>query len=376
MRIAVNTRLLIKNKLDGIGWFSYETLKRITQQHPEHEFYFIFDRQYSSEFIFSENIKPVIIGPPARHPFLYLIWFEYSINRVLKKIKPDIFLSPDGFVSLSSMVKTVSVIHDINFEHLPEHLPFYTRTYYRFFFRRFARKSKRIATVSEFSKKDIADCYKINPDKIDVVYNGSNEIYIPLFEVEKKAVREKYTDNSPYFIFISSIQPRKNLINLFRAFEIFKEEYSSDIKLLIIGEKRWWTKEMNSVFDEMKHKNDVIFCGWLLPNELKNVLGAALALTYVSYFEGFGIPIVEAMYCDTPVITSNCTSMPEIAGDAALIVDPFSPESICSAMLKIAKDKNVSADLIKKGQIRRQEFSWQKSADLLWNCVMKAASSR
>ncbi|MFA6923391.1 MAG: glycosyltransferase family 1 protein [Bacteroidales bacterium] len=375
MKIAVNTRLLIKNKLDGIGWFSYETLKRITQQHPEHEFYFIFDRQHSSEFIFAENIKPVIIGPPARHPFLYVIWFEYSINRILRKIKPDVFLSPDGFVSLSSQVKTISVIHDINFEHLPEHLPFLTRTYYRFFFRRFARKSKRIATVSEFSKNDIVELYKINPDKIDVVYNGSNEIYNPLFEVEKKVVREKYTDNSPYFVFISSIQPRKNLINLFKAFEIFKEEYSSDIKLLVIGEKQWWTKKTNTVFDEMKHKNDVIFCGWLLPNELKNVLGAALALTYVSYFEGFGIPIVEAMYCDTPVITSNCTSMPEIAGDAALLVDPFSPKSICDAMLKIAKDKSVSADLIKKGQIRRQSFSWQKTADLLWNCVIKAVNS-
>ena len=122
----------------------------------------------------------------------------------------------------------------------------------------------------------------------------------------------------------------------------------------------------------MSFKDDVIFPGRLVIEELQKVVASALALTYVSYFEGFGIPIVEAFYAETPVITSNVTSMPEIAGDAALLVDPFSIKSISSAMLKIASDEQLQKELIKKGRERKKLFSWQKSADKLWEAMEKA----
>ncbi|MCP4551073.1 MAG: glycosyltransferase family 4 protein, partial [Bacteroidetes bacterium] len=127
MRIAVNTRLLIKNKLEGVGWFTHETLRLITVQHPEHEFYFLFDRDYDNDFIFSDNITPIIIGPQARHPFLYYLWFEKSVPAVLKKLKIDLFLSPDGYLSLRSKIPSINVIHDLNFEHHPNDYPFAER---------------------------------------------------------------------------------------------------------------------------------------------------------------------------------------------------------------------------------------------------------
>ena len=131
MIIAVNTRLLLKNKLEGIGWFTFETLKRITQKHKEHQFVFIFDRPYSEEFIFSNNITPVVIVPQARHPFLWRWWFEKSIPKVLRRHKADLFLSPDGYLSLKTDVKSIAVMHDLNFEHHPNDLPFLVRRYYR-----------------------------------------------------------------------------------------------------------------------------------------------------------------------------------------------------------------------------------------------------
>lgn len=152
MKIAVNTRLLVKNKLEGIGWFSYETLKRITTQHPEHEFYFIFDRKHSDDFIFSDNVTPIELFPQARHPFLYYLWFEFSMPRLLKKLKPDLFLSPDGYLSLKSKIKSLVVFHDLNFEHYPEDIPWLERKNYKYFFPRYAKKADRIATVSEYSK--------------------------------------------------------------------------------------------------------------------------------------------------------------------------------------------------------------------------------
>ena len=376
MKIAVNTRLLLKNKLEGIGWFSFESLKRITTQHPEHQFYFIFDRQFDETFIFSDNITPVVIGPQARHPLLYYLWFEKSIPRILKKIDPDLFFSPDGYLSLSTPVKSMQVIHDLNFEHYPDDLPYPERTFYRHYFPQYARKASRIATVSEFSKRDIINQYHVDAEKIDVVYNGANDRYIPLPETEKFLVRAKYTGGLPYFVFVGALHPRKNLTNLFRAFDLFREESGINMKLLIIGQKKWWTKQIKEAFEKMKHNEDVDFCGRLEPQELNRVISSATAMTYVSYFEGFGIPILESYYCETPVITSNVTSMPEVAGDAAILVDPFSVKSICEGMIKIATDPGLADTLNARARLRRQDFSWQKTADRLWGSIEKAVESK
>jgi glycosyltransferase involved in cell wall biosynthesis len=375
LKIAVNTRLLLKNKLEGIGWFTYETLRRITAQHKEHQFYFIFDRKYDESFIFSDNITPIVLPPQARHPVLYYLWFEKSMPRLLKKLQPDLFFSPDGYLSLATPVKSMNVFHDLNFEHYPDDLPYPERTFYCHYFPLYAHKAHRIATVSEFSKQDIINQYHISAEKIDVVYNGANERYSPIPESEKVLVRMKFTNGAPYFVFIGALHPRKNLTNLFLAYDMFKKETKNDIKLLIVGQKKWWTRQIKEAFEGMAHQDDVIFCGRLDPVELNRVISSALALTYVSYFEGFGIPILEAFYCETPVITSNVTSMPEVAGDAAILVDPFSVKSICHGMIKIATDPDLSTIMNEKARQQRQLFSWQKSADRLWASMEKALYS-
>ena len=155
MDIAVNTRLLV-SKLEGIGWFEYETLRRIVTEHPEHTFYFIFDRDYDERFLFAENVKPILTFPPCRHhPWFWYAYFEYSIPYVLKKLKPDLFLSPDGWMPLRTNVPQVTVIHDINFVHHPEFFSSSFQKYFAKYFPQFAKKAERIATVSEYSKQDI-----------------------------------------------------------------------------------------------------------------------------------------------------------------------------------------------------------------------------
>jgi glycosyltransferase involved in cell wall biosynthesis len=375
MNIAVNTRLLISNKLEGIGWFTYESLKRITTQHPEHHFYFLFDREYDPRFIFSNNVSPVVLYPQARHPVLYYTWFEIVIPRLFNKIRPDLFISPDGFLSLRTPVKSLAVFHDLNFEHYPKDIPYWTRMYYRRYFPQYAHKAVRIATVSEFSKEDIVKQYGVSPEKVDVVYDGANEAYRPLTAKEKKFAREKYTGGNPYFIFIGALHPRKNLGNLFRAFDLFKKSNPSSAKLLIVGARKWWTRDIESAFSQMIFSDDVIFTGRLNIEELKIVLGGALALTYVSYFEGFGIPIIEAFKAEVPVITANVTSMPEVAGDAALLVDPFDPQSIAEALYKAYQYERIREELIQRGRKQSQLFSWQQTADRLWTSIVKAYNS-
>ncbi len=375
MRIAVNTRLLLKGKLDGIGWFTYETLKRITVQHPEHQFIFIFDRPYDESFLFSDNVKAVVIYPPARHPLLWYLFFEYSIPYVLKKYKADLFISPDGWLSLRSEIKSLAVIHDLNFEHFPEFVIPSHRFYLKYFFRKFARKADRIATVSEYSKKDIVDLYNISEDKVDVVYNGSNELYAPVNEVIKQNIKKEFTDGKNFFIFISTLHPRKNLSNLFKAFDLFRKQNITDTKLVIVGQKQWWNAEIADAFEKMEFKHEVKFTGRLSPDVLKDLLASALALTYASLFEGFGIPVVEAFYAETAVITSNITSMPEIAGDAAILINPYHIEEYAEAMRKIDNDEEFRLALIEKGKERRKTFSWDKTAEKLWDSIEKLKQS-
>ena len=370
MKIAVNTRLMLKNKLEGIGWVAYENLKRIVLQHPDVEFYFLFDREPDPMFVFAENVKPVVLFPQARHPFLYIIYFDFSVTRALRKIKPDLYLSTDGYLSLRTNVPQLAVFHDLGFEHFPDDYPRLALWHYKKFFPRFAHKATRLITVSEFSKQDICKCYGISPDKIDVVYNGANDGFVPVAEDIKKEIRDHYCNGYQYFMFVGSLHPRKNLARLFTAYDIFKKNTGSNVKLLIVGEKRWWTQPIESAYNAMTHNNDVVFCGRLSADELHKVTAAALASIYVSYFEGFGIPVVEAFRCDTPVITSNVSSMPEVADNAALLVDPFNVDSIASAMQQVL-NPDVREELIQKGRVRRNDFSWDMAAKKWWNCMEK-----
>lgn len=371
MKIAVNTRLLLKGKLEGIGWFTYETLRRITAAHPEHSFYFIFDRPFSEDFVFSDNVTPLRSFPPARHPYLWYAYFEYSIPVLLNRLKADLFISTDGWLSLRTDIKEYDVIHDINFEHHPDFIRPGMLAYYRKFFPQFARKAARIATVSEFSKQDIHDTYRVETDKIDVVYNGCNQHYKALNEKEQSEIRKHYSRSSEYFLFVSAIHKRKNLANILKAFDDFKEKESNSVKFVVVGNRpaAGAQGDFDAVLASMKHLDDVIFLGHLGAEELAKLAGSALALVYASLFEGFGIPILEAFYAETAVITSNVTSMPEVAGNAALLVDPYAVDSIENAMLSIYKDRSLRNQLVERGRQQREKFSWDRTADLLWRSI-------
>lgn len=371
MNIAVNTRLLIENKLDGIGWFTYHTLKRITVNHPEHKFYFLFDRPFSNNFIFSDNIEPIIVHPPTRHPILWKTWLNISVPFILNKIKPDIFLSTDGFLPSPLKIPSVNVIHDINFAHFPKDIPTLSRIFYNYNFPKFAKKATKIATVSEYSKNDLINTYKTPEEKISIVYNGADDSYKPIAKDIALKIKDKYTNGKDFFIFVGSVHPRKNLIRLIKAFEIFKNFSNSDIKMIIVGELFFKNEELFNTYKNLKYKNDIIFTGRLEIKELSLIMASAIALTFVPYFEGFGIPLLEAMNCDIPIISSNITSMPEVAGDAAIYINPYEIDEIADAMSEIISNKDLREKLIRNGKIQRNKFSWNQTADKLWETIEK-----
>jgi glycosyltransferase involved in cell wall biosynthesis len=368
MRIGVNTRFLLPHKMEGFGWFTYETISRIVRAHPEHDFIFFFDRPYDKEFIFAANVTPVIVRPPARHPILFKIWFDFSLPRMMKKYKCDAFISPDGYVSLKVDIPQLAVIHDLNFEHNPEDLPLPALKYLKKYFPKFAQKAGRICTVSEYSKKDIATVYKIDSEKIDVAYNGAADVFRPIDATKQQEIREQYTDGLPYILFVGALHKRKNINRLLQAFAQFKQQDEKGYQLLIVGEALWGSQHIE--VPESVATN-VLFTGHIRISELADITASADLLAFVSYFEGFGIPLLEAMQSGTPVLAGNRTALPEIGGDAVHYCDPFDVGDIADQLTRLLQDEKLRTEYREKGLERAKQFSWDQTANGLWSSFEK-----
>ncbi|KAA9339351.1 glycosyltransferase family 4 protein [Hymenobacter busanensis] len=371
MHIAVNVRFLLPGgQLEGIGRFTYETLIRMVRRHPEHTFHFLFDRPFDAQYLFAPNVVPHVLFPPARHPFLFVAWFEGAVALWLRRHRPDAFLSTDGFTTLATAVPRVTVMHDLAFEHFPQDVGLIQRKYYHFFAPRFARASQRLVAVSEATKQDLVRTYGIKPKRIDVVYNAADARFQPLPEAAQEAVRQRFSGGRPYILFVGALQPRKNLTNLLCAFDQFKQQTGSDTQLLIVGRKAWKAGPIFDVYQQMQHQPAVQLTGRVSDEELVQLYAAARACAYVPYFEGFGIPIVEAQQSGCPVLTSDRSSMPEVAGvGGALLANPFSVEELSAALTRLDADAGLRAQLVAQGLKNAQRFSWDASAEQLWGSI-------
>ncbi|HVX27381.1 MAG TPA: glycosyltransferase family 1 protein [Parafilimonas sp.] len=370
-KIAVNTRLLRKNAMDGIGWVTYNILKELTLSHPEIEFHFLFDSGIENEFLFSKNIVPHNLFPPAKHALLNIVWFEWSAKNLLHKLKPDLFFSPDGILCLGWKGKQYGIVHDVNFVHRPKDLKQTNRIYYNYFIPKSIETACRIGTVSEYSKKDIINVYKTSSDKIDVIHLGINDFFYPLDKPAQQEIKNRFTGGCDYFIFIGTISPRKNINRLMKAFELFKQQTNSNLKLVIAGKEMYRTSELHELKLKLKNGNDIIFTGRLSNDDLSALLASSFCLTFVPLIEGFGLPPVEAMQCDVPVIASNVTSVPEVVGNAGLLVNPFNVDEIRDAMIAIYTNNDLRSTLIERGKERKNQFQWKNTAQEIWISMQK-----
>lgn len=369
-KIVFNCWLLRNRQLDGIGNFTVQTLQRVIQIHPEQNFDLLVDKKFENIYFNYPNVTLHKIFPPYRHPLLYMFFLEIRLPLYLKKLKPDLVISMDGFLSLASSAKQLPAIYDLNFEHYPENLPWRNRVYYKTFFPRFVRKAERIITISEYSKTDIAKTYHYPENKIDNVYCGISDYFFPCTNEEKIQTKNKYTKGIEYFFFAGTMHPRKNILRLIEAFTLFKKNNVNSIKLVLAGHIMWDDNSIKSVTENSGIKNDIVLAGRVSNEDLRLLLGSCYSLIFVPIFEGFGLPVVEAWQCGAPVICSNVTSVPEVAGEAAIVVSPFDINEIASAM-QTMMDDNVRNDYISKGQKRKELFSWTRTAELFWDSVQQ-----
>jgi len=371
MQIAVNAIFLQKTSLEGYGWYVQEVFKRLVNQHPEHEFIFVFDRAYDASFVFAKNVTPVVVTPAARHIFSFKYWYDIKAPKALKKFQPAVWVQPYGFCSLTTKIPQLMVVHDLAFLHFPAFISWHQRWYYQRFTPKFLQKAKQIVTVSEFSKQDILLHYPVQANKLSVVHGAAREGFDPLDWGSRDATKASYADGREYFLFVGGVHPRKNLMNLLKAFSLFKKWQHSNMKLLIVGRLAWQYSDIIEKLKSYKYREDVVMLNYVSDHTLTQLTASAYALVYPSFFEGFGLPILEAMKSGVPVITSNTSSMPEIAGDAALFASPNDPDAIAKQLLLIYKDESAREKLVEAGKLRAAGFSWEATANKFWEAILK-----
>ena len=356
MRIAIDARKLHDF---GIGTYVRNLLRHLARQDARNE-YVVFcrpaDREYVAEL--GGNIRPVVESAPA-----YSIREQYRLPLALRRERIDVFHAPHYVLPPLTPCRSVVTIHDCIHLMFPQYLPGrLAHAYARGVLWAAVRRSDRILTVSEASKRDILRFFSVSAGKVEVIPNGIDERFrlVPSDE-EIARVRERYLLHDPFLLYAGNIKPHKNLERLIEAFHLLRQRGHEHLRLLIIGNEVSKYPTLRRMVHHFKLHAYVRFLGFVPDQMLAVLYRLADVFVFPSLYEGFGLPPLEAMASGTPVVTSNVSSLPEVVGDAALLIDPYDTGSIAGAIERILSDPALREDLVRRGQARAREFSWERS---------------
>lgn len=372
MIVAVNGRMLSSGRLDGIGWYAHELLQRLIVLRPDDHFVIVADRPFDDTPFRAGNTTVVVAGPPTRHPVLWHWWTQSVLPRTGRRHGAEAYLSFEGFIPLGATVPTVAVLHDMSHVTMPEQVSAGRARYYQWMYRRCVQAATRLGTVSETARGEICEHYHLAPEAVTVVPNGVRTLFAPLAPEAAAAVRTSVTGGRPYVLFVGTVQPRKNLERLIRAFAALRTTTSDPIALVIAGHTGWKNDAVHALIGSLGIAADVVLPGYVDDDRLRQLYGAAELLAFVPLFEGFGVPVIEAMACGTPVVASAVSSVPEVGGDAAVYVDPYDVPAITQAMERLLTDRGLRAACVARGFDRATYYSWDRSARRLSSLLDEA----
>lgn len=371
MRIAVDAGFLKTD--ETTGFFIKEIFFRLAKQHAEHQFIFLLSVPVNALPDLPGNVIPVIITPAPTNFILYKWWYDIKVPSALKRYKADVFVCTRGLCSLTSKIPQVLIVQNFAFLKYPAFFDKSSLLFYKKYTSRFLKKAAAIASFSDFTKKEIISTYAVPEQKITVINIAADSAYKPLDWEERERIKEQYAQGCEYFIFTGDRNSAKNLIHLLKAFSIFKKWQKTNMKLVITINSSGY-KDQSEKLNSYKYKKEISLAENLSVQELAKVTAGAYAMIYPSLFEGFGLPVLEALLCEVPVITSAGSSMSEVAGEAGLYADPESPEEIAEQMKRIFKDEALRNKLISVGKERARAYSLDKTVAAAWLLIQQAVS--
>ncbi|EKE10870.1 MAG: hypothetical protein ACD_15C00190G0005 [uncultured bacterium] len=377
MRIGIDVRCFADGRRTGVEEYALGFLDNIFQMDTRNEYVLFFNSFKKRKVDFSWTDKyPNVTIKKFNYPnkilnlfFWYLNWPK--IDRMVGGA--DIFFMPNiNFYSVSEKTKLILTVHDLSYERYAKTFSWKRRIWHFFVNpQKMCKKADAIISISHSTAQDIMDLFGIGKGKIRIIYNGISDKFKLLDRNNPDLIKAKERYNLPYkfILYLGTIEPRKNIVSVVRAYNKLQKnaikegnEEMQKIKLVIAGSEGWLGE---SIFDEIrksKYAKNIIVAKFIKEEDKECVLNLASLFVYPSFFEGFGFPPLEAMACGTPTITSNNSSLPEVVGNGAIMIDPDKPDEIFCAMREVIKNNDFRNDLVSRGALQAKKFTWKKSA--------------
>ncbi len=364
MIIGIDASRAFLKERTGVEEYSYQTIKSLRDKLGETQVFLYVRREYEIDFNLPENWKIKEI----KFPYL---WTQVGLSLEMRRRPVDALFVPSHVTPFIHPRKTFVTVHGLEYEKMPEAYSFLGRLYMRWSIKFSCRWATRIIAVSENTKKDLVALYKIPAEKIEVVYEGVSEKFqIPNSKLQ---INSKFKiQNSKFFLFIGRLENRKNIVGMIRAFRILKERYNLPHKLVLAGKFGYGEKEIHEELRAGKYIEDIVFLGFISDEEKRTIIEKAEVFLFPTFYEGFGLPILEAQALGVPVVASNTSSLPEVGGESVSYCDPSEPISIAEAIMSIIGDEARKKDLIEKGLENVKRFSWDVCASEIANILLES----
>lgn len=369
MKVGIDIRTLMDARYSGVSEYTFNLVEEILKldKNDYRLFYNCFGDCLNIPEFAGGKVKVVKYNYPNKIlNYLFFKFFNYP--KIDKELEADVFFMPHiNFIGKSKAAKSLITIHDLSFLKYPEFFSWRKNFWHRMInVKKLIKRFNRVVAVSKNTKQDIVELCGINPDKVEVIYSGIGKEFKQMDANEKKLaeVRDKYKLPEKFILYLGTLEPRKNVDGIIKAYNKLRADNRElqDYKLVIAGGKGWKFDKIYKEWERSEFKNDVNFLGYVDSKDKVYLYNLANVFVYPSFYEGFGFPPLEAMACGLPVVVSYAASLPEVAGDAALMVDPYNINDIAKAMAEILADESLKNKLIERGLARAKNFSWEKTA--------------
>jgi glycosyltransferase involved in cell wall biosynthesis len=355
MLLGLDASRSVAARRTGTETYSLKLIQGLLDLRPAHRFRLYFNGA-PEPGLFSKRAEQRVMPFPR-------LWTHLRLSWEMWRYPPDLLFVPSHVLPLVHPRRTVVTVHDLGYQTYPQAHTLSQNLYLRWSTRFNARNASRILADSKATRQDLIRWYNVPEQKIAVVYPGRDETLVPVHDPDVlAATRARYGLAAGYLLYVGTLHPRKNLVRLVQAFAAMLEQAPKDLQLVLAGQKGWLYDDILAQVRKLGLQERVVLTGYVPDEDLPALLSGALAFVYPSLYEGFGFPVLEAMACGTPVVCSDVSSLPEVAGDAALMVDPLDVEELAGALVRVLVEEDLRAGLVARGFEQIQRFSWQRCA--------------